>query len=259
MNDIRDNQRGISLGQLVVALVFIAIIVLVLFPIFGRGCPEGRPSCQSNLKEIALALNMYHGDYDNKLPSSALYNGSKTWNRDDFRRFTTELGQLPPPENMAGVKNTWPVLLYPHIKSKDILFCTKEIHGCGFWYNLTHRSKKVSTWSYWYKASMDYAWFKGYSRESDFKYPADQVIFYEHSGRHWDQESDGLKDGVTVNMAYMDGHVAARIIKNSGFKTSDIDPVPTTGEPAWFNHNNKTGKDSVGQNWNPGIYSDHLN
>ncbi|MBI3920508.1 MAG: DUF1559 domain-containing protein [Armatimonadetes bacterium] len=60
-------QRGINAGEalawILAALVFGAIAVAVLFPVFARR-PEGqRPSCQGNLKQIGTGFKMYEQDY----------------------------------------------------------------------------------------------------------------------------------------------------------------------------------------------------
>lgn len=167
-------RHGNTLLNIVIVVAILFVVGRIMLPNFWRphAC-DGKPSCQRNLKEIGLAFNMYHGDYDNKLPSSALYNGSKTWNRDDFRHFTTELGQVPPPKNMTGVKKTLPMLLYPHLKCKDILWCDKD------------PNTKTSKISYWYKAASDYAWFNGCSKEGEYEQPSDQAIFYEHNSWHY--------------------------------------------------------------------------
>lgn len=250
------NRLGKSSGNVVFDVVIIILILLVvaaiMFPMYAQAPEHPRKtSCQTNLKDIAVALMQYQRDYDDTLPSSILYGGSKTWNRENFRRFATERGDLP--QSVDGLLS-WPELLYSNMKSKDILWCPSD--------TVDNEESPKSVVSYWYKAAVDRAWYgdgKVYARkEGDFAYPADQVTFYEHNGWHWGQAEEGFKNDVTLNMAFLDGHVAARIIKNSGFETGDIDSAPMAGEPAWFNHNNKTGKDNVGPNWDPKVYSDNL-
>lgn len=47
----------------------LALIAAILFPIFARSRGTGHgPSCQSNLKQIGLAMLQYAQDYDEKLP-----------------------------------------------------------------------------------------------------------------------------------------------------------------------------------------------
>lgn len=268
MDERHGNSSGNTIANLVIIVVILFVVAVIMLPVLfpPHRHSARKTSCQSNLKEIALAFNMYHSDYDNKLPSSALYNSSKTWNRDDFRHFTMELGQIPPPKNASGVKKTLSMLLHCHMASKDILWCPSDPNNPyykddhGFWYKLTHkpapRVKKPEI-SYWYKAASDYAWFNGCSKEREYEQPADQVIFYEHNSWHWGDEENGFKNGVILNMAYIDGHVSARRISGSAFTTSDIDPAPAKGEPAWYNTCiNK--KSAAGLLWNPRYCYDDL-
>lgn len=270
MREEHKQSSGNTIVNLVIIVVILFVVAAIIYPVFTHPVGGAKKTlCQCNLKEIALAFNMYHGDYDNTLPSSYLYGRSQTWNREDFRHYASELGQIPP-KGQSPTGNTWPMLLYQHMKNKDILWCPSDPqnpgYDGGFWYNLVHierTPKPNAPVTYWYKAAFDRAWYgQGKYRamkEGDFAYPADQVIFYEHNSWHWGDAEKGFKDGVTLNMAYIDGHVASRRIASSGFKTNNIDPAPATGEPAWFNHDNKTGKDGVGPYWDPKVYSDNLN
>ena len=73
-------------------------------------------------------------------------------------------------------------------------------------------------------------------RESDFRYPADQMLLYEHHDWHWGDFGKGDMSvkpvsGVTLNMVFIDGHVAAKRL-----------PRPLNGEPDFFNTGPRTGK-----------------
>lgn len=255
---------------LVVALSVIAAFGVYVFN-YSRSMPYSRPSCQRNMKELGTALALYMGDYDGMLPSSGL-NGSKVWNPADFTRFATKRGILPPPANSQNT--TWPMLLHTHMKNTDIIWCN---HGRQqkvlFWERYIADKPPASpapntTVSYWYKAAVDAAWFGGpdgkgskYRKESDFKYPADQIIFYENAGWHWGEENKGLVDGVTVNVTYLDGHVSAERIVDSGQLPERPDPT-APGEPAWNNFDLKKFKPAKNaarsRYWDPSIYGDAM-
>ena len=56
---------GFTLIELLVVIAIIAILAAILFPVFARAREKARQaSCQSNLKQIALASKMYTSDYD---------------------------------------------------------------------------------------------------------------------------------------------------------------------------------------------------
>jgi prepilin-type N-terminal cleavage/methylation domain-containing protein/prepilin-type processing-associated H-X9-DG protein len=63
-------QRGFTLIELLVVIAIIAILAAILFPVFARAREKARQaSCESNLKQQGLALNMYTSDYDERLPT----------------------------------------------------------------------------------------------------------------------------------------------------------------------------------------------
>jgi len=64
-----------------------------------------RSQCQSNLKQIALAVKQYTTDYDNRFPLVAVN---------------------PPPSPAAGVPYGWADALQPYLKSAQIYQCAKE-------------------------------------------------------------------------------------------------------------------------------------
>ena len=71
-------RRGFTLIELLVVIAIIAILAAILFPVFARAREKARQtSCQSNLKQIGLAMRMYMGDYDERVLPSRL-GGSPT-------------------------------------------------------------------------------------------------------------------------------------------------------------------------------------
>src|SRR5437667_7767411 len=63
----RRHRRGMAftLIELLVVIAIIAILAAILFPVFAQARAKARSAqCQSNLKQIGLAINMYAQDYD---------------------------------------------------------------------------------------------------------------------------------------------------------------------------------------------------
>ena len=62
-------RKAFTLIELLVVIAIIAILAAILFPVFGRARENARrSSCQSNLKQIALAVAQYTSDYDGRFP-----------------------------------------------------------------------------------------------------------------------------------------------------------------------------------------------
>jgi prepilin-type N-terminal cleavage/methylation domain-containing protein/prepilin-type processing-associated H-X9-DG protein len=96
---------GFTLIELLVVIAIIAILAAILFPVFARARENARrSSCQSNLKQIGLAMHQYTQDYDEKIVF--LY------------RLDTGNPQ-------------WSQFIYPYTKSSQIFVCpsTKDVPG----------------------------------------------------------------------------------------------------------------------------------
>ena len=62
-------RRGFTLIELLVVVAIIAILAAILFPVFARARLKAKSAaCQSNLKQLAMAIRMYCGDYDDYGP-----------------------------------------------------------------------------------------------------------------------------------------------------------------------------------------------
>ena len=227
---------GLTILEVVILLVIVDVLAVLLFPIFARsGGHAPRDNRSNNLHQCAIALHTYCQDYDGFLPSSAIVRRSKNWNKSDFARFATRLGHVPVPTDTSP--STWTQALYPHMRSRDVMFCPDD--------KADHAAPN-SRVSYYWKTAVDKAWYGvGCKRpcrsETDFIHNADQVVFYERAGFHdvrghlWWKKAPGLENGVRINVAYLDTHVRSIQITNATSNDPRHPELATNGEPMFFN------------------------
>lgn len=219
-------KSGFTLIELLVVIAIIAILAAILFPVFARAREAARKStCQNNLKECAIALQLYWNDYDATLPSSALSSS--------FAQFGTKVGNLPPRTTDVG-KYTWPQVLYSHMKNKDIMFCPSDT---------AEHTDATADVSYWWTYCTDYAWNSSerIQKEGNFAYNADQIILYERKGFHFG-DLGGMKNNVQINVAFLDTHVRTVSLTNDPAYLTTPDAV---GVPMYYNFDNR-GQKSTG-------------
>src|SRR5512137_1095352 len=67
---VRRQKKGFTLIELLVVIAIIAILAAMLFPVFARARESARKiQCLSNVKNIAIAFQMYLSDYDRMAPA----------------------------------------------------------------------------------------------------------------------------------------------------------------------------------------------
>jgi prepilin-type processing-associated H-X9-DG protein len=94
--------------ELLVVIAIIAILAAILFPVFARAREKARQAtCQSNLKQIGLALEMYAQDWDETYPMVfTRYHASEI----DYSRL-------------------WNKALQPYVKNQKIFRCPSAEPG----------------------------------------------------------------------------------------------------------------------------------
>ncbi len=115
-------RRGFTLIELLVVIAIIGILAAMLFPVFARARESARKiQCLSNVKNIALAIQMYLTDYDRLLPSE---------NRADVHAYFNEKSHAKCDRDCctsrvasANPYLRWPVVLDEYIKNREVWRC----------------------------------------------------------------------------------------------------------------------------------------
>ena len=97
-------KHGFTLIELLVVIAIIAILAAILFPVFARAREKARQaSCESNEKQISLAILMYAQDYDERFPQECYNNGLN-----------------------FPMKLCWKWTVLPYIKNNQVFFCPSQ-------------------------------------------------------------------------------------------------------------------------------------
>lgn len=271
-------KSGFTLIELLVVIAIIAILAAILFPVFARAREAARKSsCQNNMKQCAIGIQLYYGDYDGTLPSSAIArtgtsttvvtNASAT--DTDTVTFCTGNTAAKSNDPVPMPYESWAYYVYTYIKAKDAEWCPSD------------SSKDTGTpLSYWWKPAADLAWNDNNikaRKESDYGYPSDQVILFEHNGFH---SGDAFLHATSqINVAFLDTHVktitlpAQQSNKNITTITSSTaaSTLSTLSEPFYWDYYNASDTNTTsgyvpsGTAYNsstyandPKVYSDHF-
>jgi prepilin-type N-terminal cleavage/methylation domain-containing protein/prepilin-type processing-associated H-X9-DG protein len=130
-------RRGFTLIELLVVIAIIGILAAMLFPVFARARESARKiQCLSNVKNVAMAMNMYFADYD-RFPPGEVDANVNAW-------FENCGGDTSPGccSSQANPYLRWPVILDEYIKNRDIWKCPsakivtypKIIYGSTDWF-----------------------------------------------------------------------------------------------------------------------------
>jgi len=155
--------RGFTLIELLVVIAIIGILAAMVFPVFARARESARKAvCLSNVKNIALAINMYLADNNDTFPPSE-------HRQEAIDYFATVPGSgtqgncnVPDPDayyhgafwaaTIANPYLPWPVVLDEYIKNRDVWRCPSArlesdagfIYGVPDW--LTYLKANEGAW-----------------------------------------------------------------------------------------------------------------
>lgn len=93
----RHSRAGVTFIEVVSVIAIIAIVAAIIFPVFQKVKGGSHTSCQSNLKQLGLAITQYQQDAD---------------------------GDFPTGFNATG--NGWAGQLYPYTKSTGVYHCPDD-------------------------------------------------------------------------------------------------------------------------------------
>ncbi len=220
----RMQQRvGFTLIELLVVIAIISILIGLIFPVFTRArnkAMEG--ACQSNLKQIGVALRMYINDHDGRLLTAAVNGG--TYSHD--ARTIEAMRILEQTADAEAWHWGWPTLLFEYTKNYGICFCPAD--GTAPTLTEVNYYPRGVTPSYFYRHAVDFSALNGRT-DSDSCRPPDQFVFFERFD--WHHNKVGLwspAPQVKMNVCYLDGHVKAYQARETVYGSGMFDPY-------WFN------------------------
>ena len=156
----RRRRSGFTLVELLVAIGILAALVGLLFPVLTRARRKAHEAkCQSNLRQIGLALSMYAQDND---------------------------GLFPLTGNPDPVPNTWRAAIFPYVGNPQLLLCPAERVSPPF-------DGTLSDWSLKSGYAMNAVhWQMGppsppglwWTHESSIELPAETIHVVEGSGSY---------------------------------------------------------------------------
>ncbi len=123
---VSSRRKGFTLIELLVVIAIIGILAAMVFPVFARARESARKAvCLSNVKNIALAVQMYLADNNDTLPPAESrqeardYMGLAT-GRNGCESFQGDGCKFL---NYANPYLSWPVVFDEYVKNRDVWRC----------------------------------------------------------------------------------------------------------------------------------------
>jgi prepilin-type N-terminal cleavage/methylation domain-containing protein/prepilin-type processing-associated H-X9-DG protein len=152
-------RRGFTLIELLVVIAIIGILAAMVFPVFARARESARKAvCLSNVKNIALAIQMYLADNNDTLPPEEhrqeVFDYFQTGPGGGMEIEDVEPGDCTELPTGANPYLQWPVILDEYIKNRDVWRCPSAkveavagfIYGFPDWFG--HLRANQGQWGY---------------------------------------------------------------------------------------------------------------
>lgn len=203
-------KKGFTLIELLVVIAIIAILAAILFPVFAQAREKARQTqCLSNMKQIALAINMYSGDWDQTLPAAQSWLAG--W-IEQYPGHNTIPNEAEINSNKAyGYRGQ----LEPYVKNSRLFGCPSDTNAWGT-VDVNYVVGKRWT-SYHYRMYIGTATCTiggSATTEGDISKPAQVYILHELIPMHDKRKKAGVNSdpywgwdsSAKWNLAFVDGH-----------------------------------------------------
>lgn len=241
-------RKAFTLIELLVVIAIIAVLMAILFPALNRAREQGkRIVCLNNIKQLALAWNLYADDYNDKIVNANTHAGQAgAWVQWENTMDTAE-----------KIRNIEQGTLFPYVPNIKLYKCPTGVKGEVCTYS-------IPDYMNGHLAIAD-ATPNPLKKRSDIHRPAEQIVFldegrltvssftiYHYQERWWDQITS--RHGNGTNFSFSDGHSeywkwsdprTVQIGKADLYETPDI-LSPGIDDPYWSKGNPDMHKVSRG-------------
>ncbi len=205
-------KKAFTLIELLVVIAVIAVLMAILMPALNRAREQGkRAACLNNVKQMALAWNLYADDNEGKMVNgNTAVDGDPTpkkgWNRDETC-WVYWPGQNATQE--AAIRELRRGLLFPYCPSVKLFKCPTGVRGevvtyaipdsMNGYFSIEGAAEQIKTLRSQIRNPTHQIVFLDEGRLS----PASWTIWYNQE-RWWDQITARHGDG--TNFSFADGH-----------------------------------------------------
>jgi len=209
-------RNAFTLIELLVVIAIIAILASILFPVFARARENARrASCISNLKQLGLSVMMYKQDYDGRFPKAG-------WGENEV---------LPRPDGNGTAGASWPLKVWPYVKSLQVFVCPSD--GDRVWLGNNQGTGQIS-YGYNY-ANLDNVNEAAIEKPSQMIMMADtrgDITYALYQNNHYNgtdvrEIADRHLNGTVIN--FVDGHAKWMHIAVDSATNRTIPPVASQG------------------------------